>query len=39
MFASILVLTTLGVLAVAAIAGAVSITLRDGYRRVPTNRW
>jgi hypothetical protein len=38
MFASIIVLVPLAILAAAAFAGAVVITLRDGYRRVPTNR-
>jgi hypothetical protein len=38
MFASLIVLVPLGILSVAAIAGAVVITLRDGYRRMPSNR-
>jgi len=38
MSASIVILVALSILSIAAAAGSIVITRRDGYRRVPTNR-
>ena len=38
MSASIVILVALSIFSVAAATGSIVITLRDGYRRIPTNR-
>ena len=38
MSASIVILVALSIVAVAGVAASIVVTLRDGYRRIPTNR-